>query len=118
MANLRPGGRAVVALPEGPLFRLGSDKQVRKTLMSEFSIDSVVSLPAGAFAPWTGIAASLVVFRRATRRSMIRFIRISSSHGEQRRNPATMAVEQVSRVKANGSNLSRMNPPTVVNPEA
>ena len=79
MANLRPGGRAVVALPEGPLFRLGSDKQVRKALMSEFSIDSVVSLPAGAFAPWTGVAASLVVFRRATRRSMIRFICISSS---------------------------------------
>ena len=79
MANLRPGGRAVVALPEGPLFRLGSDKQVRKALMSEFSIDSVVSLPAGAFAPWTGIAASLVVFRRTTRRSMIRFICISSS---------------------------------------
>ena len=78
MANLRPGGRAVVALPEGSLFRLGSDKQVRKALMSEFSIDSVVSLPVGAFAPWTGIAASLVVFRRATRRSMIRFICISS----------------------------------------
>ena len=63
MANLRPGGRAVVALPEGSLSRLGSDRQVRKALVSEFGIDAVVSLPAGAFAPWTGIAASLVVFR-------------------------------------------------------
>ena len=77
MANLRPGGRAVVALPEGSLFRLGSDRQVRKALVSEYSIDAVVSLPAGAFAPWTGIAASLVVFRRAARRSMVRFINIS-----------------------------------------
>ena len=79
MANLRAGGRAVVALPEGSLFRLGSDRQVRKALLSEFSIDAVVSLPAGAFAPWTGVAASLVVFRRGARRSMIRFVCISPS---------------------------------------
>ena len=79
MANLRPGGRAVVALPEGSLFRLGSDRQVRKALALEFSIDAVVSLPAGAFAPCTGIAASLVVFRRAARRLMVRFVCISRS---------------------------------------
>ena len=79
MANLRPGGRAVVALPEGSLSRLGADRQVRKALVSDFSIDAVVSLPAGAFAPWTGIAASLVVFRRAARRSTVRFVSISPS---------------------------------------
>ena len=79
MANLRPGGRAVVALPEVSLFRLGSDREVRKALASEYSIDAVVSLPAGAFAPSTGIAASLVVFRRAARRSMVRFVGISPS---------------------------------------
>ena len=77
MANLRSGGRAVVALPEGSLSRLGSDRQVRKALVSEFGIDAVVSLPAGAFAPWTGIAASLVVFRRTARRATVRFISIS-----------------------------------------
>ena len=77
MANLRSGGRAVVALPEGSLSRLGSDQQVRKALVSEFGIDAVVSLPAGTFAPWTGIAASLVVFRRAARRSAVRFVSIS-----------------------------------------
>ena len=89
MANLRAGGRAVVALPEGSLFRLGSDRQVRKALLSEFSIDAVVSLPAGAFAPWTGVAASLVVFRRAARRSMIRFICISPSAWRATAEPST-----------------------------
>ena len=77
MTNLRPGGRAVVALPEVSLFRLGSDREVRKALASDYSIDGVVSLPAGAFAPWTGISASLVVFRRAARRSAVRFVSIS-----------------------------------------
>ena len=90
MANLRPGGRAVVALPEVSLFRLGSDREVRKALASEYSIDGVASLPAGAFAPWTDIAASLVVFRRAARRSTVRFVTISptawqaAAHGWRR----------------------------------
>ena len=77
MANLRPGGRAVVALPEGPLYRHGPDRRIRKALLSDYSVDVVVSLPAGAFAPWTGIAASLVVFRRASERPTVRFVSIS-----------------------------------------
>ena len=76
MANLRPGGRAVVVLPEIVLFRT-RDWRLRKTLLSEYSVDAVVSLPDGAFSPWTGVAASLVVFRRAKPRSTVRFASIS-----------------------------------------
>ena len=76
MANLRPGGRAVVVLPESALFRTG-DRRLRKALLSDYSVDAVVSLPDGAFAPWTGVAASLVVFRRDEPRSTVRFIKIS-----------------------------------------
>ena len=77
MANLRPGGRAVVALPEGPLYRHGSDRQTRKALLLDYSVDAVVSLPAGAFAPWTGLPVSLMVFRRDPPRSAVRFVGIS-----------------------------------------
>lgn len=76
MANLKPGGRAVIALPEGTLFRTGADRQVRKTLLSEFRVDAVVSLPAGSFAPCTGISSSLVIFRREPPGPEIRFLRI------------------------------------------
>ena len=76
MANLRPGGRAVVVLPESALFRTG-DRRLRKALLSDYSVDAVVSLPDGAFAPWTGVAASLVVFRRAAPRAVVRFVKIS-----------------------------------------
>ena len=76
MANLRPGGRAVVALPEGPLFRHGSDQQMRKALLSDYSVDAVASLPVGTFAPWTGIPVNLVVFRRDEPRPAVRFISI------------------------------------------
>ena len=76
MANLRPGGRAVVVLPENALYRTG-DRRLRKALLSEYSVDAVVSLPVGAFEPWTGVAANLVVFRRATPRPAVRFVSIS-----------------------------------------
>ena len=76
MANLRPGGRAVVVLPENALHRSG-DRRLRKALLSEYSVDAVVSLPDGVFAPWTGVAASLVVFRRADPRPAVRFVSIS-----------------------------------------
>ena len=82
MANLRPGGRAVVALPEGPLRRPGPDRRMRKALLSDYSVDAVVSLPAGAFAPWTGIAVNLLVFRRAEPRSAVRFANISANAWE------------------------------------
>ena len=76
MANMRHGGRAVVALPDGPLYRHGSDRRMRKALLSEYSVDAVVSLPAGDLAPWTGIPVNLVVFRRDEPRSAVRFISI------------------------------------------
>ena len=78
MAHLRPAGRAVVALPEAMLLRDGPDRMVREALLSNYAVDAVVSLPAGAFAPWTGIAASLVAFHRAAPRRAVRFAGISS----------------------------------------
>ena len=83
MANLRPGGRAVVVLPESALFRTG-DQRLRKTLLSDYSMDAVVSLPDGAFAPWTGVAMSLVVFRRAKPRPTVRFVSISPKAWEEK----------------------------------
>ena len=83
MANLRPGGRAVVVLPESALFRTG-DRRLRKTLLSDYSVDAVVSLPDGAFSPWTGVAASLVVFRRAKPRPTVRFVSISPTAWEEK----------------------------------
>ena len=76
MASLRLGGRAVIALPEGVLFRTGSDRMVRKELLSDFCVEGVVSLPAGAFHPYTGIKTSLVLFRREQVKDAVRFMQV------------------------------------------
>ena len=88
MANLRPGGRAVVAVPDSILFRTGADHQVRKGLLSDYRVDAVVSLPAGAFAPHTGIHVNLVLFRREDPASDVRFVVVSRKAWERVTRPS------------------------------
>jgi type I restriction enzyme M protein len=76
MAALRPGGRAVVALPEGALFKPGADMKVREQLLAEFDVQGVISLPAGAFQPATAVKSSLVVFRKTGPTSKVRFVTV------------------------------------------
>ena len=83
--SLRPGGKAVIALPEGTLFRPGADKQVRQWLLEEFRVEGVVSLPPGTFAPFTNIKSNLLVFRREQPSTKIRFCVVHSLAGAERR---------------------------------
>lgn len=76
MASLRPGGRAVVAVPEELLFRTTS-LALRKELLSEYRVEGVVALPAGAVAPFTDIPISLIVVARADPRDTVRFVSVS-----------------------------------------
>lgn len=76
MASLRPGGRAVIALPDGALFRTGPDQKVRKELLTDYCVEGVISLPAGAFHPYTGIKTSLVLFRREQAKQAVRFMQV------------------------------------------
>ena len=78
MANLRPGGRAVIAVPERTLYRGGADQEVRRALLSRYCLDAVVSLPVRAFAPYTRVPTSLLFLRRQEPRPTVRFVRISS----------------------------------------
>lgn len=76
MGALRRGGRAVVAVPDSVLFRTGRDRIVRRELLSSYWVEGVVSLPSGAFRPYTGIKTSLIVFRRARPRPVVRFLQV------------------------------------------
>lgn len=77
MASLCEGGRAVVALPEGILFRGGPDQKIRQRLIDSFDVEGVISLIKGSFTPYTGIKTSLLVFRRHKPRGTVRFLEVS-----------------------------------------
>lgn len=65
MANLAKGGRAAVVVPEGVLFRGGPDQKVRKELLEQFNVHTILSLPAGCFLPYTGVKTNVIFFDRA-----------------------------------------------------
>ncbi|UNT14093.1 class I SAM-dependent DNA methyltransferase [Pseudomonas sp. I3-I5] len=65
MANLAKGGRAAVVIPEGVLFRGGPDQKVRKELLEQFKVHTILSLPAGCFLPYTGVKTNVIFFDRA-----------------------------------------------------
>ena len=79
MSRLRPGGRAVVAVSEGPLFRSGSDQRSRRDLLSDFNVEAVIALPRGVFAPFMSIPGNLIVFSRSEPRSSVCFANVAAS---------------------------------------
>lgn len=64
MKNLARGGRAGVVVPEGVLFRGGPDQRVRQSLLKEFNVHTVLSLPAGCFLPYTSVKTNVLFFNR------------------------------------------------------
>lgn len=75
MANLRPEGRAVILLPERTLIGPESMER-RKELLSDYRVDGVVALPAGALDPFTRLASRLVVFSRADPSESVPFVTV------------------------------------------
>src|SRR5690606_28574476 len=58
LSQLKPYGRAVIAVPEGFLFRGGAERELRRYLLEQGQVEAVIGLPAGAFAPYTSVKGS------------------------------------------------------------
>lgn len=67
MMLLKPGGRAAVHVPHSFLFGSGKNKQLRERLLTEFSVDAVVNIPARPRRP----KSALILFRNAPPRDRI-----------------------------------------------
>jgi len=57
--------RAAVVVPEGTLFRDGAFAEVKRMLLDDFHLFAVISLPPGAFAPYSDVKTALLFFRHA-----------------------------------------------------
>jgi len=53
-----------VVIPEGVLFRGGPDQKVRKELLEQFNVHTILSLPPGCFLPYTGVKTNVIFFDR------------------------------------------------------
>lgn len=65
--KLKPGrnARCGVVVPEGTLFRGGAFAVVKEMMLNDFDLFMIVSLPPGAFAPYSDVKTALMFFRRS-----------------------------------------------------
>ena len=61
---LKPGGRAAVVLPDGTLFGEGVKTRLKERLLTECELHTIVRLPNGVFAPYTGIKTNVLFFEK------------------------------------------------------
>jgi type I restriction enzyme M protein len=61
---LKRNGRAAVVLPDGALFGQGVKARVKKMLMDECNLHTIIRLPNGVFAPYTNIKTNLLFFTK------------------------------------------------------
>ena len=57
--------RAAVVVPNGTLFGDGVCARIKEELLKEFNLHTIVRLPNGVFAPYTGIPTNLLFFDRS-----------------------------------------------------
>lgn len=70
---LKEGGRAAVVLPDGTLFGEGVKIKLKKMLVEECNLHTIVRLPNGVFNPYTGIKTNILFFTKGQKTEKIWF---------------------------------------------
>ena len=72
MLMLKEGGRAAVVLPDNVLFESGAGEVIRKKLLEEFNLHTVLRLPTGIFYA-NGVRANVLFFSKGTKTENVWF---------------------------------------------
>ena len=76
-------GRAAVVVPNGTLFEDGVCARIKEELLTNFNLHTIVRLPKGVFAPYTGIPTNLLFFDRSHPTKEIWFYEIPLPEGRK-----------------------------------
>jgi type I restriction enzyme M protein len=60
MELLKDGGRAAIVLPDGTLFGEGIKTRIKKALLENCNLHTIVRLPKSVFAPYTSISTNVL----------------------------------------------------------
>lgn len=82
MYRLRKNGRAAVILPDGFLFGTDNAKvAIKKKLLSEFNLHTVIRMPGSVFSPYTSITTNILFFDRTQMTTETWFYRLDMPEG-------------------------------------
>ena len=82
MYRLKKNGRVAVILPDGFLFGTDNAKvNLKKKLLSEFNLHTVIRMPGSVFAPYTSITTNILFFDRTKPTEETWFYRMDMPEG-------------------------------------
>jgi type I restriction enzyme M protein len=64
MHLLKGGGRAGIVLPDGTLFGEGVITAIKRKLLEECNLHTIIRLPPAVFSPYAGVKTNLLFFRK------------------------------------------------------
>jgi type I restriction enzyme M protein len=73
MTILKPQGRAGLVLPDGFLYGEGAKTRIKRALLKQCNLHTIVRLPNGVFNPYTGIRTNLLFFSKGRPTSNVWF---------------------------------------------
>jgi type I restriction enzyme M protein len=82
--QLKDGGRCGIVAPNGLLFGEGVGGRIKKQLLDECNLHTVVRLPDGAFAPYTDIPSNLLFFDKTGRTKEVWFYELPPPEGRKK----------------------------------
>jgi type I restriction enzyme M protein len=86
IASVKPGGKMATIMPHGVLFRGGTEKAIRESILKEGMVESIIGLPPNLFYG-TSIPACVLVInknRPAEQKNTVLFINADAEYGEGR----------------------------------
>lgn len=86
IASVKPGGKMATIMPHGVLFRGGTEKAIRESILKEGIVEAIIGLPPNLFYG-TSIPACVLVInknRPAEQKNTVLFINADAEYGEGR----------------------------------
>lgn len=77
--SLKPNGRGGIIIPDGVLFgSTAAHKEVRKMLLEQCELQTVISMPSGIFKPYAGVSTAILIFTKGSPTERVWFYEMSS----------------------------------------
>jgi len=93
---LKPEGTMAIILPHGVLFRGGVEERIRRKLLKDGNIDTVIGLPANLFYS-TGIPVCILVLKKCKKSDDVLFIN-ASDHFEKGKRQNRLLPEHIDKI--------------------
>lgn len=81
---LRDGGRCGIVMPNGLLFGGGVAARIKKQLLTDCNLHTIIRLPDGAFAPYTDIPSNLLFFDKTGPTKEVWYYQIPPPEGRKK----------------------------------